>query len=208
MIAPHDLIPFILASLTINLIPGPDMLFVLARTLSDHKRGGMLSTVGISTGLLLHTLAAASGLSLIILHSAIAFKAIKILGASYLIYLGIKFLLSKTVHQNIANEQNCVRSNGLIFKQGLITNLFNPKVIVFFLAFLPQFVVPTQGHIMYQFIELGLLFVVTGTCVNILVVLFSHQLKTTFGGKQSLKNLPERIAGVILITLGIKLILE
>ena len=162
MIPLHEFILFIIASLTINLIPGPDMLFVMSRTVSHGPRGGLLSVAGISTGLGFHTVAVASGLSLLILHFHLAFLAIKWLGAAYLCYFGIKLLFS-TVSQIQGNETGNAKLSGRkIFTQALITNLLNPKIIVFFLAFLPQFVTPGEGRTFVQLLILGLTFITTG----------------------------------------------
>jgi threonine/homoserine/homoserine lactone efflux protein len=200
----HILLLFILASLTLNLLPGPDMLYIMARTISHNKRAGLLSSAGISTGLIIHTFAAATGLSLIILQSALAFMLVKFIGAGYLIFLGIKLILAKNnVELNI---KEISKLGGLkIYKQGFLTNLFNPKIIIFFMAFLPQFIQPRQEHVFCQFILFGFLFIFTGTCVNALVVLMSDKIRKYISTKNIYKVFQEKITGLILIGIGIKL---
>ena len=200
----HILLLFILASLTLNLLPGPDMLYIMARTISHDKRAGLLSSAGISTGLIIHTIAAATGLSLIILQSALAFMLVKFIGAGYLIFLGIKMITTKN---NIELDvKNISKLDGLkVYKQGFLTNLFNPKIIIFFMAFLPQFIQQKQEHVFYQFILFGLLFIFTGTCVNTVVVLMSDKIRKYISTKNIYKVFQEKITGLILIGLGIKL---
>lgn len=199
----HQLLLFVLASLTLNLVPGPDMLYILARTVSQDKQAGLLSTAGISTGLLFHTLAAASGLSLIILQSAIAFTAVKLLGAGYLIFMGIKMLLAKKERQQQGIFIPLKMSRFKIFKQGFLTNVLNPKISIFFIAFLPQFVETDRSNIFLQMTMLGLVFIVTGTLVNATVVLLAARFKALITNSY-FKTLQEKITGVILVALGIK----
>jgi len=203
----HELLLFIVASLAINIIPGPDMLFVMARTMSNHKRGGFLSVAGISTGLLIHTFIVASGLSLIILHSHLAYQLIKCAGSIYLIYLGIKLLFAK---HSVLTDDQLEASKGkdfTIFKQALLTNLLNPKIIVFFFAFLPQFANPQNGPLFLQLIYLGLLFIFTGTAVNSLVVLGTHKVKSKLENNPLYQYVQEKIAGTIMILLGLRLLI-
>jgi len=204
----HVLILFILASLTLALIPGPDMLFIMSRTLSDHIRGGLWSVLGISTGLLFHTLLVASGVSLIIMHMPVLFHSVKLAGAFYLIYLGMKLLFSKSNKPLNSQEVFTQQHSRKLFFDGLITNLLNPKIIVFFMAFLPQFVVPDTSPAFLQLLTLGLVFIATGTTINSVVVIFSHRLKSWILKNKKFKQIQERIAGLILLAIGIKMVFK
>ena len=163
--------------------------------------------MGISTGSLLHTTAAALGLSAILATSAIAFTIVKSIGAAYLIYLGIKMFINNTSPENIelVNQDKNLWS---IYRQGILTNILNPKVALFFLAFLPQFVDPTTSYQMWSFFFLGCLFVVTGTLWCLFVALLSAKASSVVRSKNRLLNIANQITGVIFIGLGIKLATE
>ncbi|PIQ43114.1 MAG: homoserine lactone transporter [Gammaproteobacteria bacterium CG11_big_fil_rev_8_21_14_0_20_46_22] len=203
----HTIFLFILASLMLNILPGQDMLFIISRTLAYHLRGGLYSVAGISVGLLVYTLVVASGLSAIMIQSHILFNTIKFMGAIYLVYLGIK--LFKQKDNMVINSKNLASiSAGKLFLDGFVTNVLNPKILVFFIAFLPQFVQPENGGLFCQFALLGLIFIVSGTCVNSAVVLFSHKLKSVLLKNQKIKQIQARVAGMILIALGLKVAFE
>src|SRR6059058_4258200 len=136
---------FALTALLLNLTPGNDMLYVIARSSGQGTKAGILSALGIGVGCLVHIIAAMAGLSAIIAGSALAFNIIKLIGAVYLIYLGARSLLNRK--KNLLTEKQLPRrSLKKIFWQGVWTNVLNPKVALFFLAFLPQFISPEKGH--------------------------------------------------------------
>ena len=202
----NSLYLFFVASLLLNLTPGNDMLFVASRSLSQGSRAGYFSALGILAGCFVHILAAIFGLSIIISKSAVLFEVIKYAGAAYLIYIGIKMLLTKNI-QNISTKGLINQSNWSLFKQGTLTNALNPKVAIFFISFLPQFVNPQSPYVKIQLFTLGLWFAIQGTVVLLGVALVMG--RTTYFLKQNptFWLWQERITGIVLISLGIKLAL-
>jgi RhtB (resistance to homoserine/threonine) family protein len=195
---------FLSVSILINLSPGPDMLYTAARSLSQGTRAGVFSALGIFCGCLFHTAAAVLGLSVIIAGSAFWFSIIKYAGAAYLIYLGLKSLLNKnTPETGIAKLSSL--SYKKVFLQGLTTNLLNPKVAIFFLSFLPQFVNPASAHVSEQIIFLGLWFDVQGTLILILVAVITGYFSRLLHRNKVFWKWQNRITGSILIALGIRM---
>lgn len=207
MIGINDFLIFALASLVLNITPGNDMLYVATRSTTQGIKAGIVSALGITAGCLVHLTAAVIGLSAIIAHSAIAFGVIKYLGAAYLFYLGIKALLNK---QNIfsINEKTEKKSLSKLFWQGAFTNVLNPKVALFFLAFLPQFIHPENGSPALQILLLGLWFNFSGSLVNIAVAILFGKLGNWLAGKQGIIKWQNKITGLLLIALGIKVALS
>jgi threonine/homoserine/homoserine lactone efflux protein len=197
---------FALTGLLLNLTPGNDMIYVIARSSGQGIKAGVISALGIGGGCIVHILAAVIGLSAIIAQSAIAFDIIKYAGAAYLIYLGIKSLLSKKKKFAINKLEEI--SYNKIFWQGVITNVLNPKVALFFLAFLPQFIDINSGNTTLQILFLGTWFNVVGTLVNILVALLFGKLGAWLSSSPEFVQWQERITGVLLIALGIKVALS
>jgi threonine/homoserine/homoserine lactone efflux protein len=196
---------FIITSAIIVIAPGPDFMYVTTRGISQGKRAGTLSALGISAGLLIHTLLAAFGLSAIIQASRFAYLAIKYIGAGYLIFLGIKALIEKKrLSQGL--ETNAGGKNS--FHQGVLTNLFNPKAIVTFMAFLPQFVDVRISHPMLQFMFLGmiisLLAVIWFGIVGYSAGLISAFLKRS----QLFQNGLRYLSGSVLLLLGLRLAIK
>jgi threonine/homoserine/homoserine lactone efflux protein len=161
------LLPFFVAALTLNLMPGADMTYVIARSASQGRLAGISSALGISAGALAHTLLAAVGLSALVLQSEVAFQLIKFAGAAYLLYLAWKAWRSGNTEAGQPSRPPA--SLARIFTEGLLTNLLNPKVALFILAFLPLFVDPDRGRVAGQILFLGLLFNISGTTVNVIV---------------------------------------
>jgi len=161
------LLPFLVAALTLNLTPGADMTYVIARSASQGRLAGVSSALGISAGSLVHSLLAALGLSALVMQSEAAFQVIKFAGAAYLLFLAWKAWRSGSV--DAGQPLRPPASLGRIFIEGLLTNLLNPKVALFILAFLPLFVEPARGSVAGQILFLGLLFNIGGTAVNIVV---------------------------------------
>lgn len=178
------LLIFLAATLALNLTPGPDMLYVMARGVGQGRTAGVISALGIGGGTLVHTLAVALGLSTLLVSMPAAYEAIRYAGAGYLLYLGIRTLTSREDVR--LNTQQPAQSLSRIFRQGVVTNVLNPKVALFFIAFLPQFADPARGSVAWQMLALGLLFNVSGTTVNTIVGLLSGYLgaklkeRTTF----------------------------
>jgi len=197
---------FFVASLLLNLTPGNDMLFVASRSISQGIKGGVISALGVFCGCFVHIMAAVFGLSLIIARSAYLFSLIKFAGAAYLIYLGIKAVISKSNIDTSANSAIKFDKRKL-FKQGFITNALNPKVAIFFLSFLPQFIDPASSFFKIQLATLGIWFAVQGTLVLIIVVIVLGKTKDFFTQNPRVWRMQERITGIILIGLGIKVAL-
>ncbi len=196
---------FILAGIVLNLTPGADTMYILGRSISQGKKAGTLSALGITTGALIHCLFAALGLSIILAKSALAFEIVKYVGAAYLIYLGIKMLITKP-DPNFELQNNSLQVNyRKIYVSGILTNVLNPKVALFFLAFLPQFINPDYSQSFLPFLILGLTFVTTGTIWCLALAMFSSRLSNTIRKNYKIKKWLDKITGGIFIALGIKL---
>jgi threonine/homoserine/homoserine lactone efflux protein len=197
---------FFIASLLLNLTPGNDMLYVASRSVSQGIKAGVVSAAGIFVGCFVHILAAVLGLSIIISKSAYLFQLIKFAGAGYLIYLGIKALLSKSA-VNTTDEKPAKANYLKLFKQGIVTNALNPKVAIFFLSFLPQFIDPASQFFKFQLFTLGIWFAAQGTLVLIIVACILGKTKDFFKNNPKVWMIQEKITGTILIGLGIKIAL-
>jgi RhtB (resistance to homoserine/threonine) family protein len=196
---------FLTVSILINLSPGPDMLYTAARSLSQGTKAGIFSAFGIFTGCLFHTSAAVLGLSAILAQSAFWFGIIKYAGAAYLIYLGIKSILN-----NKPPETELVKLSAIpyrkIFMQGFITNLLNPKVAIFFLSFLPQFINPSSPFIKEQILFLGLWFDVQGTMILIVIAILTGYFSRILKGNKNFWKWQDKITGLVLVALGIRML--
>jgi len=207
MISVNDFLIFAIASLVLNITPGNDMLYVATRSTSQGIKAGIVSALGITGGCIVHLLAAVVGLSAIIANSAVAFDIIKYVGAAYLVYLGIRSILGKenkfSVTENVEKK-----SLSKLFWQGVLTNVLNPKVALFFLAFLPQFIHPEKGNASMQILLLGLWFNFSGTVVNCIVALLFGKLGNWLADKQAFIKWQNKVTGLLLIGLGIKVALS
>ena len=153
----NDLLIFMTAALVLLLIPGPAVLYVVARSVDQGRRAGLASTFGIATGTLAHVMAATLGLSALLLSSAIAFSLVKYAGAAYLFYLGIKKLRERPAADDEVKHVQALPLRR-VYAQGVLVQVLNPKTAIFFFAFLPQFVNPARGQVSLQFFALGMLF--------------------------------------------------
>lgn len=203
-IDPHLFAAFIAAGLLLNVTPGPDMLFVLAAGSSGGPSTGARAALGIGAGSVVHTVAAAVGLSQVLATSATAFAVVKYVGAAYLVYLGLAALLRRTRDREAAEPPPVVNR---VFRRAIVTNVLNPKVALFFLAFVPQFVSVERGHVALQFAILGLTFCTTGTVVNLLVGLASGRIARVLRERRSVQRVLDRVVGAVFIALGIRLAL-
>jgi threonine/homoserine/homoserine lactone efflux protein len=200
----HSLLLFILAGLALNVTPGPDMLYVIARSTAEGRRAGIVSALGIGAGTLVHIAALALGLSALLQAIPLAYDVVRWAGALYLLYLGVRALASSPTLAAAAAPKRA--RLGTIFRQGVLTNVLNPKVALFFLAFLPQFVDPSRGEPAAQIVMLGLLFDVNGTLVNIAVALGAGTLRSWLIGDGARRaRILERATGVLFIGLGARL---
>lgn len=197
---------FIVSSIIIIIAPGPDFIYVTTRGISDGNKAGIISALGISAGLLIHTLFAAFGLSAIIQTSRIAYSIIKYLGAGYLLFIGIKAILSKNKIDEIKNDKTY--KNGNIFKQGVLTNVFNPKAIVTFMAFLPQFVNVNISHPITQFTILGLILSTIAVIWFGFVGYFAGIFGSIIKRNRIIQNGIKYISGSIMILLGLRLAIK
>ncbi len=197
---------FLLASLMVSTMPGPDLLYLTGRTLQQGKSAGLMCVLGISAGCLIHTLLAALGLSALLLTSAIAFHAVKWAGALYLIFLGLKLLFSKIERQQIGELKEA--SLGKVFIQAFLTNLLNPKAALFFLALLPQFIAADAGSKTAAFLLLGVIFVLENALWFLLVVVFMAALGGFFRGSSRARLILDKVTGTLFIGLGIRLAME
>jgi RhtB (resistance to homoserine/threonine) family protein len=200
----HDFRLFLIAGFLLNLSPGPDTLYILGRSVAQGRGAGVASALGISLGSIFHTCAAALGLSAILATSALAFAAIKLLGGTYLVFLGIKMVLDR--RRELTLPSNFRRRTTLAaFRQGVLTNLLNPKVALFFLAFLPQFIDPSSNLKIAAFITLGLTFVTTGTIWCLVLAWFASSFSERLRNNETVAQWLNRTAGAIFMFLGLRL---
>jgi threonine/homoserine/homoserine lactone efflux protein len=186
----------------LNIAPGPDMLYVIGRSVGQGRKAGIVSALGIFVGCWAHILAAAFGIAALLRSSPIAFNIVRYAGAAYLVYLGIKMLVQ---HSSLAQQQLKPDSLSAIFRQGAITNVLNPKVALFFLAFLPQFVDARRGSIVWQILLLGLIFNVGGTLVNLGVAYAGGTLGELLRRNARFARLQQWFTGLVFIGLGARL---
>jgi threonine/homoserine/homoserine lactone efflux protein len=197
---------FLVAALALNFAPGPDMLYVLGRSLGQGRKAGVVSALGIFAGCLVHITAAALGLAALLEASATAYNVIRYAGAAYLLYLGARMLLNKDAQNELSpGASPPPTSLSRIFTQGDITNILNPKVAMFFVAFLPQFVNAARGSVVFQIAVLGLIFDVGGTLVNIAVAFFAGHIGNRLRQSPRAARLQRWFTGSIFIGLGIRL---
>lgn len=197
------ILAFVGASLVVLVMPGPGVFYVVARSVAQGRRAGLVSALGLSAGALAHVLAATVGLSAILLTSATAFGFVKALGAGYLIYLGLKALLSRNAVAPGLETSDAVPASRL-FADGVIVSLFNPKIAVFFLAFLPQFVDPGQASATQQILLLGLLYAVLAVLTDGSYALLAGSVRHWFRGRIMRGPLPRYLSGGVYLGLGVQ----
>ena len=200
----HDFGFFLVAGILLNLTPGPDTLYILGRSVAQGREAGIASALGICVGSIFHTCAAALGLSAILATSALAFGAIKLLGGAYLIFLGIKMVLNRRRHLSLPSNFRR-RTTRAAFRQGVLTNILNPKVALFFLAFLPQFIDPPSNTKVLAFVMLGLTFVTTGTIWCLVLAWFASAFSERLRTNETIGQWLNRTAGALFIFLGLRL---
>jgi len=204
MVGTHDLWAFLAASFLLWLTPGPDTMYILGRSIAQGRRAGVMSALGIGSGLLIHTLLAAFGLSAILAASAWAFAAVKTAGALYLIYLGLQALRKKV--GTLAAPDLSPLGSWRVYRQGVVSNTLNPKVAIFFLAFLPQFVDPAAGLGPMPFLFLGAIFVVGGTLWSLGQAVCAASATRAIRRNPALLGWLERLSGCVYIALGLNLL--
>lgn len=200
----HDFSLFLAAGILLNLTPGPDTVYILGRSIAQGRDAGVASALGICAGSIFHTCAAALGLSAILATSALAFSAIKLLGGAYLVFLGVKMLLDRRKRLSLPSNFRW-RTAGAAFRQGVLTNILNPKVALFFLAFLPQFIDPTSNSKIAAFLALGLTFVTTGTIWCLILAWSASSLSERLRRNETIAQWVSRTAGALFVFLGLRL---
>ena len=195
---------FFSAALALNLSPGPDLLFVLSRTLAGGRRVGVASVCGVCSGALVHVGAAALGISAIMATSALAFALVKYLGAAYLLYLGIQALRSAGAGTSLEGDTPRVTA-WQAYRQGILVDVLNPKVAIFFMAFLPQFVRVDEGSVPLQLLVLGVLVVLVALIVECALVLLAARASSTLRNSPRMGLWLDRVLGSVLIGLAIRL---
>lgn len=198
---PANLTLFFVATLVLLITPGPAVLYIVARSIDQGRMAGILSTLGVAVGTLFHVAAAALGISALLVSSALAFNVVKYLGAAYLIYLGIRKLLTRQEMHH--PEMRAERKLASVFYQGILVNILNPKTGIFFLAFLPQFVDVNKGQVTIQILFLGMLFVVMAVFTDGIYALIAgsigHRLKSSTGFLRAQRY----VTGSVYIGLGL-----
>src|SRR4051794_36437196 len=206
MPSPHSITLFMLSALALNLSPGPSILYILARSIGQGREAGLGSVLGLATATLVHAMAAALGLSTLFVYPPVAFAVVKYLGAAYLVYLGIATLLSRGTPQPTRAATPVPLA--AIYRQGVVTDLLNPKVALFFIAFLPQFVDPAAGSPALQILFFGVLFHVTGVPVTLMAALAGGRLAALLARRPSWTRIQNWISGTVLVGLGLRLALS
>ncbi|MGG6840884.1 UNVERIFIED_CONTAM: LysE family translocator [Mammaliicoccus sciuri] len=194
---------FLITVLIICITPGIDMMFILNRSISQGRDAGIYSALGVSVGAVVHTVLSGLGLSVILQTSVVLFTIIKIVGAVYLIYLGIQMFISK--QSSISIKKTVYQSRRKLFVQGVITNVTNPKVALFFISFIPQFISVDNQYGPIPFLILGSIFAVMGAITSFIIAIFSSSLTTKLRENIVAEKIINKISGAVFVILGISL---
>jgi threonine/homoserine/homoserine lactone efflux protein len=201
MLDPSKLPLFLLAAFVLLLTPGPAVLYIIARSLDQGRTAGLASVTGVEVGNLFHVIAATLGLSALLLSSALAFTVVKYLGAAYLIYLGVRKLLTReTLHSAAGQQRQSLRR---IFSQGVVVAVLNPKTALFFFAFLPQFVDASRGSVAEQMLLLGGLFVLMGMISDSIYALLAGTIGRRLKDSPRFLRAERYVVGSVYIGLGL-----
>ncbi len=204
MLGIHDYWLFVATGVLLNLTPGQDTLYILGRSIAQGRNIGVASALGISAGGVVHTLAAALGLSAVLATSASAFVALKVVGAAYLVYLGIRLLITRTAAVGSTDIAGLV-DMWTAFRQGMLTNILNPKVALFFLALMPQFIEPDSPTKLGAFLVLGITFLTTGTVWCLVLALGASRARRFFASRPRALQGLSQVSGALFIFLGLRL---
>ena len=202
---------FILAVMLLSITPGPDSAYIVGRSVAQGRGAGVVSALGIAVGCIVHTLACAFGLTALLAASATAFTIVKFAGAIYLIYLGVRLIFAKPAAAAVGKQVEETRPRAApkslqqLFAQGFVTNVLNPKVVLFFVSFIPQFVAADSVHKTLAFLALGFVFVIISTFWNTIVAWIAGSVTQRFSGKPNVKLWLDRVVGSAFVGLGIKL---
>jgi threonine/homoserine/homoserine lactone efflux protein len=204
MLGIHDYWLFVTTGVLLNLTPGQDTFYILGRSIAQGRRIGLASALGISAGGVVHTLAAALGLSAVLATSASAFTALKVVGAVYLVYLGVRMLITRTAAVASTDMTGSI-DTWTAFRQGMLTNVLNPKVALFFLALMPQFIEPDSPTKVGAFLVLGLTFLTTGTVWCLVLAFGASRVRSFFADRPRALQRLSRASGALFIFLGLRL---
>ena len=193
---------FLIASALLTIAPGPDIVYVLTRGIAQGRRAGLAAAFGFATGVIFHTALAALGIAALIRSSEFAFALVRYAGAAYLVYLGLRTLMSSSAVQ-LARDHSTI-ALWTVYKQSVIGNVLNPKVTLFFLSFLPQFVQVNAGHVELQMVMLGALFMLQTVLIFGAIALFSGTIGDRLRTNPVIANRLNAFAGVIFIALGVR----
>ncbi|TKB06424.1 LysE family translocator [Desulforhopalus sp. IMCC35007] len=196
------LIAFTAAALLMNISPGPSNLYVMARAIAQGTQGGIVAAMGLAVGSLVHVVATVLGLSAIFAHSPTLYMIVKLTGAAYLIYLGITYWKSKTSGGNEAIQRPQEKPLLSVFQQSVIVEVTNPKTALFFIALLPQFVVPESGPVSQQLLVLGIIVTISALPCDILVAVSSSKISNWLVKHERAQQIQDRISGSILFAMG------
>ena len=199
---------FLLAALALCAMPGPDCMYVIGRTMAQGRRAGVVSALGITAGASVHVLAAALGLSAFLAASAEAFLVLKYIGAAYLIYLGVQSFRNTGSLAATAARTVVKRQDRTLFLQGVLTDVLNPKVALFFLAFLPQFISPQAHNKVGAFLGLGAIVLVMGLLWDVGLAFCAGRIMRRLRGSSSFERAANRVLGGLLVSLGLALACE
>ncbi|UII81061.1 LysE family translocator [Flagellimonas sp. CMM7] len=198
----QNILYFITAATLLIVIPGPAVLYIMAKSIEQGYKAGMISVLGIGLGGLVHVIAAGIGISAILVTSTTAFSILKYIGALYLIFLGVKKLLEKNTSQNGTNF-NKNKKLTKVFYEGIMVNALNPKTAIFFFAFLPQFVTTSKGEVGSQIVFLGLLFILIATVSDFLYVLMSVRFSQWLRSSPTFLRVNKYIMAFVYVLLGL-----
>ncbi|MCW5702586.1 MAG: LysE family translocator [Bradyrhizobium sp.] len=204
MLGIQELWLFILSGLLLNITPGPDTAYIIGRSIQLGWRGGAAAAIGISAGCIVHVLAAAIGLSALLMASSTAFAVLKLAGAAYLLFTGVRMLLSRASPLTAVAVDRRLTSLSAVFWQGALTNILNPKVALFFLAFLPQFVDGASSHKALAFLLLGAIFIFNGTLWCLAVAIFAAKAAMRIRRSEGTIAWINRALGGLFVYLGIR----
>jgi threonine/homoserine/homoserine lactone efflux protein len=193
---------FLVSCILLNLTPGSDTILILSKSISQGKKAGVITALGIGLGIVCHTLLAAFGLSLIIAKSMLLFSIVKYAGAAYIVYLGIRMILERSPIDLNAGVRESKQKSMHFFRDGFLTNILNPKVALFFIAFLPQFIDTSSHSGALPFIILGLTFTTTGTIYCSLLAVFAAQIFSRLRGNAAFSSVLNKACGTVLVGLG------
>lgn len=197
---------FVSSAIVLNLTPGADTIYILGRSMTGGRKAGVVSALGITAGAFIHTILAALGLSVILAKSATAFNVVKLLGAAYLIYMGVRTFLNKQPLLDDASQPGAPMGLRKVFFQGMLTNVLNPKVALFFLAFLPQFIDPANSFGPLPFLLLGCTFLCTSTLWCITLAFLSDAIRRLLARRAGVSKALNKITGVVFVALGLNLL--